>query len=216
MKKLLYILFCIIGFFISCQKDKNDLPKSLNSSIGNNEEPRSLFKAYGDTSEVDFFRNYKYLLGYDSNPLLSRPKTYLWYPSNETTSTIIIDKPGLYSVKVTSQFNGRDSVNRYYINLKLLENPSGVIYISNSILLNTHAQDRKWQPKSFDVEGYELKIKDKDGKIVFKTNDFAEYWNGDDGLEKASTIDSYNYFIRVKFFNNDKIFSYKGVIRAID
>ncbi|HSN07657.1 MAG TPA: gliding motility-associated C-terminal domain-containing protein, partial [Hanamia sp.] len=99
---------------------------------------------------------------------------YLWN-TNAITKAITVSHPGLYWLQVTDAQNctGRDSIILH------AENCVQGFYIPNAFTPNNDGRNDDFKPFLFGpVDHYEFIIYNRGGKIVFKSDNPEEGWNG--------------------------------------
>ena len=91
-----------------------------------------------------------------------------------------------------------------------------VIHIPNVVTPNGDDVNDTWKPMGEGLEDYELIIMNRWGEVVFKTNDFEEYWKCDTNRNGVLVPDGvYVYYIRIVDFAVDDVDVRKGFINVI-
>ena len=130
--------------------------------------------------------------------VLPRPEaTYLW-SSGDSTASIEVDQPGIYSVSV-SDTNG--SVDSFLIQLYDC-NPPDLVAIPSSFTPNGDGINDIWFPVIAESCGINVQVRDLDGNRMFETSDFTEAWNGENIFENLpAPMGTYFYTVNVTYFN---------------
>jgi gliding motility-associated-like protein len=125
---------------------------------------------------TDFLPDDTSICSYGSLVLNAKPgyKSYLW-SDNSNASSIVIDKPGLYQLRVTDNNNceGESSVR-----ITLKDCMKG-FYIPTAFTPNNDSRNDIFKPLLFgNVTSYTFKIYNRFGQIVFQTSDVTKGWDG--------------------------------------
>ncbi|TND08309.1 MAG: Kelch repeat type 2-containing protein [Bacteroidetes bacterium] len=97
--------------------------------------------------------------------------SYLW-STGDTTSSISISQPGLYTVIVSSGnciFSDSISVS---------EAAGGGPWFPNAFTPNGNNLNEVFRPEGEAISDYHLSIFNRWGELIFETGDFAQGWNG--------------------------------------
>jgi gliding motility-associated-like protein len=97
---------------------------------------------------------------------------YLW-STGETTQSISINEPGLYSVLVTGDAcSFTDSV------VVIGSAQFSSLYLPNTFTPNRNGLNDVFMPKGNDITAYQLRIFNRWGQLIFETNDLNTGWDG--------------------------------------
>lgn len=131
-------------------------------------------------------------------------ENYLWNfgdpssPSNESTDSDpdhVYTSPGIYRIwlYVTSDFGCSDST----VHEVSIQNPF-YFYVPNAFTPDGDGVNEVWQPIGLGVkeDEYECIVYDRWGRMVFRTNNLYQPWNGNDMNGKPLPHGSYVYSIR--------------------
>lgn len=111
----------------------------------------------------------------DTVQLVGTPEfaDYLW-SNNETTSTITVDKPGLYSLQVTDD-NG--CVGKKFVSVSLKE--CSLFYIPNAFTPNRDGLNDIFKPViSGNLAHYSFAVYNRYGQKVFESTNLSQGWDG--------------------------------------
>ncbi|MCU0433562.1 MAG: gliding motility-associated C-terminal domain-containing protein [Bacteroidia bacterium] len=116
------------------------------------------------------------------------PGSYRW-STGDTTSSITISEPGIYSLTVTSgSCILTDSIT-------ITGNPGGsLLYVPNSFTPNGDGLNDNFKPIGTDIISFNLLIFNRWGELIFETNDYNSGWNGITGNQQAEN-EVYVYLI---------------------
>jgi gliding motility-associated-like protein len=91
------------------------------------------------------------------------------------------------------------------------------IYFPNAFTPNGDGDNEGWKPEGtgIDENNYQLYIYDRWGEMIFKTQDFNEYWNGKImNSGQLCEIAVYSWLVYVKDVNGES-YSYKGRVTLV-
>jgi gliding motility-associated-like protein len=91
------------------------------------------------------------------------------------------------------------------------------IYFPNAFTPNGDGDNEGWKPEGtgIDEDNYQLYIYDRWGEMIFKTQDFNEYWNGKImNTGKLCEIAVYSWLVFVKDVNGES-YSFKGRVTLV-
>jgi gliding motility-associated-like protein len=135
---------------------------------------------------------------------------YRWSPNNETTNTINITQAGTYQVKVTNT-DGCSSEKTVQMILRCVSK----IYAPTIFTPNSDGQNDTFSIIAQDVVGYELKIYNRWGELIFVSTSESEIWNGLSKGEKAPE-GSYTWQLTYRNANQpDDILTHSGTVMLI-
>lgn len=115
--------------------------------------------------------------------------TFEWSPSGEVSQEIIIDTAGSYSVFVIGENNCTNEDSIEVANICEAE-----LYAPEVFTPNNDGTNDTFLPKGKYIQGYELRIYNRWGEVVFATNRLTEGWDGTYRGEPAET-GAYGYVI---------------------
>jgi gliding motility-associated-like protein len=123
--------------------------------------------------------------------------TYLWSPGNETTSSIIANLAGDYSVTVTSADGCRKTDA-----ISLIDSCPPVFFIPNAFTPNDAAPNDLFQPYLEGFTQFSMIILNRWGQIVYRSVDMKSGW---DGNYMGKPAPSGVYACRIELMGTDKI-----------
>ncbi len=132
--------------------------------------------------------------------------SYVWSPGNETTRMINANQQTTYKVRVTNAFGcatedelkiGNDCISSYHI-------PTA--FTPNNDLLN-----EVFKPTLVNYEGYELKIINRWGEMVFQTQNPEKGW---DGTYNGEACQPGQYFYIITFITTENM-QYRQIAGAV-
>ncbi|MFH0864848.1 MAG: PKD domain-containing protein [Bacteroidota bacterium] len=123
--------------------------------------------------------------------------------SDEPSPSHYFSNPGTYYITlvITSQYGCTDSAST-----DIIVNSEFTFYIPNAFTPDGNGKNDFFFPQGdwFDPNNYELYVFDRWGEIVFKTNNFSEYWDGKVmGGNKIAQQGVYTWIIIVKDLGGD-------------
>lgn len=210
MRQLLNILIFAL-MVTSCRKE-DDLKNSFDSESVTYTE----LIMYSDTlydSVICIYSEYSYIrLKIGSG---SEKKEFIWTPSNDTTPTIEVNKPGKYSLRMIDHSDSIPDTN--YFSITLLEGLEYELYIPNTFTPDGTGWNDTWRPSGGKVEKYNAKVYNRENAVVFNTYNLQQGWKGD--LKSNGRVQPNNsvfrYVVKVKFFSRDEVKVYKGYVRVL-
>ncbi len=131
----------------------------------------------------------------------------LIWDNGSTAPTLLVTKPGTYSVTATNGCGS--SVDRIVVRDGVCE-----LYIPNAFTPNGDGKNDRFKPSGTNQpEEFEMQIFSRWGEQLFKTNLLAEGWNGDNRGEK---LPAGNYIYTISYKNNSNVIVYKkGTVTLI-
>ena len=116
------------------------------------------------------------------------------------------------SLYVTSLYGCIDSTSK-----DIFIKQDFTIYFPNAFTPNGDGDNEGWKPEGtgIDPDNYQLYIFDRWGEMIFKTNDFNEYWNGKImNTGQLCEVAVYSWLVYVKDLNGES-YSYKGRVTLV-
>jgi gliding motility-associated-like protein len=132
--------------------------------------------------------------------------TYLWSPGNQTTRTIMVNLPGIYTVQITTPAPEKCTATDQ---VELIDSCPHLIFIPNAVspnadLLND-VYDKVW---NFTPKEYTFSIYNRWGELLFETNDMKKAW---DCKVKDELVQQDVYVYKLVFLDTDmKWYTYRG------
>ena len=121
--------------------------------------------------------------------------SYLWRPGNFNTQSIQAKKYGWYSVQLTDSAGCMESDSFQIVKSCATD----TLLIPNAFSPNADGKNDIFKPSYVRHVNYELRIYDRWGELMFKSNDIYEGWDGK-FKSKPSAEDVYIYYIEVSGF----------------
>lgn len=184
-KNLLLFLFLFICF-CGCSKKDNTCPLVDNV-------PDTTYVTVSEQVGVCLF-NDKYVL---IDAYVDSAVSYLWSPTGDTTSSIVVSQPGDHSVVVftlTTSFYWTTGVRS-----------CGQMFVPNSFTPNGDGINDIWLPRGTGIACFYMEIRNADGILVYSTSDINKPWNGRiNGGDEIGPVGFYLYYIEFSFQTGDK------------
>lgn len=188
MKKIVHLFPIITIFISSCIEEQEIFPRSSET----------IFITVDHDTAIAMYDNQTYILNAETGDSSS---TYLWncnYSFVGNTSQIVVNYPGGFQVDIIT-----DTVNQHYtVALMYSETP---MFYPSSFSPNGDGINDFWSPygTNINLNGFLLKIYDKNDHLLYKTDEFFKPWNGN--VEEEACPDGYYYYV-VKYttLNSEK------------
>ncbi|HNW97406.1 MAG TPA: gliding motility-associated C-terminal domain-containing protein [Bacteroidales bacterium] len=124
--------------------------------------------------------------------------------SDIQSPTHYFNNSGSYDVVLTviSQFGCIDSISK-----TIIVNPEFTFFVPNTFTPNGDGVNDYFYPvgEGFDLNNYEMDIYDRWGEIVFKTNNYYEYWDGKKmGKSDVAPQGVYSWIVELKDFSGKR------------
>jgi len=133
----------------------------------------------------------------------------VWFPQNETNTTTIINKAGMYWHSVIDQFG---CTNTDTVIIKDACTP--LFYMPNAFTPNGNSTNDYLNFTGKYIDVFNLKVYNRWGEIVYETNDFESKWNGTINGNPLP-MEVYFYSVNYSSISIDTVFSKTGTFTLI-
>ncbi|MFH0865713.1 MAG: gliding motility-associated C-terminal domain-containing protein [Bacteroidota bacterium] len=183
------IIILLSIFFITSCTEKDEIYPRPNETI---------FITVDHDTAISLYDNQTYILNAETGDSSS---TYSWncnYSFILNTPQITVNYPGEFEVDIiTNMVTQQFSITFFYS-----ESP---MYYPNSFSPNGDGMNDYWSPHgvNIDIDGFLLKIYDKNNHMLYKADEFFKSWDGT-VEEEPCPVGYYYYVVKYKALNGEK------------
>jgi len=134
-----------------------------------------------------------------------------WWPSNDSTESIVVKETGFYILYRTDPITGCQSSDSIFISAIPCE---AKLFVPDAFSPNGDGINDQLKITTVEVANYKLQIFNRWGKLVYVANSDFEVWDGTlNGTEAPEGV--YVYKVQFKGFGREETFTKKGTIIII-